>query len=165
MSDSNQYNMSFEVQSQIKGSIKTIRLACAGSASFGTKKNGLKTLRKIGKTIAMSAGDTMAREVRKAFQGKSDLEATMMELVKGMMVHERELLAYGGNPPGEWYEKLVELEKLVDGYCLFEGLGALIALLNEEGQADENDDDEDKVEDDAADDSGEGNEDEDEEDG
>lgn len=114
----------------------------------------------------MSEGDTMAHEVRKAFQGKSDLETTMMEIVKSMTVQERDVLAYGGNPPGQWLKKLVKLEKLADGYCLFEELGPFIAFLRGKGDADENDEDEDEeeAEDDAADDSDEGSEDGDEED-
>ena len=130
MSGSRQYDMAGEVQAQVQDCIQTIRKGCSGYASFGTKKNGLETLRKIGKTICLSGGDVMGHEVQKDFQGESVLEEAMLEIVEGMVPVEVDELVLGGEPAGEWFGKVVELERLAEGYGLFEGLGDLIRLLN-----------------------------------
>lgn len=139
--------MASKVEAEIKRYIQIIRDGCAGHASFGTKENGLETLRKIGITIALSQGDVIANEVQKAFQRESTLEETIKEIIESMTEHEKEDLRWGGNPEGEWFEKLVELEKLAASRCLFEGLEDVVSLL----RGDEHDNDEEAEDSESAD--------------
>lgn len=153
MKGSNQFDMAGNVIQQIEGYIKTIRGGCSWYASFGMKENGLETLRKIGKTICLSGGDVIANEVQQHFQCKSHLEGAMMDIVQSMTIQEQEdLIKRAGKPEGEWYDKIVDLEVLAQGRCVFDGLADLIAFLdgqdywNEAGDYDEEEDEDDEGE-------------------
>ncbi|KAF2835853.1 hypothetical protein M501DRAFT_997533, partial [Patellaria atrata CBS 101060] len=62
---------------------------CAGSkTSFGIKKSSLETLRKIGKTIALT-GDEVIQE---RFRCSSPLEEAMLNILDGMNSSEIETM-------------------------------------------------------------------------
>lgn len=143
MCGSHQYDKAFDVQSEIEHYIKTIRQECIGHASLGTKMNGLETLRKIGKTIALSQGDVIAHEVKKGFQGASCLDEAITKIVESMNGEEGEELRWSGEVEGEWFDKLVELNELGENYGIFDGLGDVVSLIGEYEEDEEGEDDED----------------------
>lgn len=57
-----------------------------------TRLNGLSTLRKIGKTIALSTNDTLGREVQERFQSDACLVNGMMEIINFMTADEVQLI-------------------------------------------------------------------------
>ncbi|KAL1985475.1 hypothetical protein VTN96DRAFT_7918 [Rasamsonia emersonii] len=67
MSGSAQYDISFEVVEEIDGTIKHIVSQCGRHANPQTRWNGLSVLRKIGKSIVLSGGDTLGHEVQKQY--------------------------------------------------------------------------------------------------
>lgn len=106
LSGSKQYEFSGEAASSVGKCIKEIGKDATDHASYGTKKNALETLRKIGKTIAL-ADDTIGHEVRKQFQWETCLEKTMLRIAKSMTAEERAKMF-----TKEFREKLEELEGL-----------------------------------------------------
>ena len=129
LSGSKQYYASGDAFNSIKRAIEDIRARCPAHASFGTKVNALETLRKIGKSVALSAGDTMAREIQVFFQHDTILEDTMLGIVESMTLEEREITSDEPHEDITWVEKLEELTQIAEGRCLFEGLADVIALL------------------------------------
>ena len=129
LSGSKQFEASGEAFRGILTKIKDIRDRSPAHANLSTKVNALETLRKIGKTIALSAGDTMAREIRLSFQRNSILEDTMMGIVQSMTAEERETTSYEPHEDVTWIEKLEELKGIADGYSLFESLDEVLELL------------------------------------
>ena len=110
---------------------------------------GRQALRKIGKSIALSAGDTMARGIRLSFQQNSILEDTTMGIVQSMTAEERETTSYEPHEDVTWIEKLEELKRVADGYSLFGGLDEVLELLapgsGNGGAEEEGDDDVEEV--------------------
>jgi hypothetical protein len=142
LSGSRQYEASSEAIASVEGYIEAIGRDTPAHASFGTKKSALETLRKIGKTIALST-DVVAYEVRIQFQNESCLETTMLQIAKSMTEEERtEVLT------DEFEEKLEELEGLAEGYCIFEKLKDVRRVLSGEqaslGEVTEEDGDDDE---------------------
>jgi hypothetical protein len=86
----------------------------------------LETLRKIGKTIALSK-DVVGHEVRIQFQSESCLEMTMLRIAKSMTREERARVL-----TDEFEEKLVELEGLAEDHCIFERLNDVRLVLSSE---------------------------------
>ncbi|CAM6103673.1 unnamed protein product [Calypogeia fissa] len=116
-SGSKQYEKAFDAASEIEDYIRTIGTSTPKHANLATKKSAaLETLRKIGKTISLST-DTLGREVRIQFQQDTCLEDPMLRIAKAMTMAERKAFM-----TKEFEEKLVELERLSNGYCLFEKL-------------------------------------------
>ena len=116
LKDSHAFEMAGEAAASIEGCIKTIRTGCPKTASFGTKENALETLRKIGKSICLSTG-VVPREIRK-YNGQ--LVPTMLGIAESLTDEEMERLR-------PWCDdKLVELQELAHGYCIFEDLYEVI---------------------------------------
>ena len=148
MSGSDQYQSTGEALATVEGCIKTILRKCPIHANFGTKRNGLETLRKIGKSICL-ANDTIGREVQIHFQYSDLLEKTILEIVEGMTQFECDIVLN----TADWAAKLQELASLGKDHSLFKGLRAVIMKMKGEGEEDESDESEDDLQDDLGDES------------
>lgn len=127
--DSHAFEMAGEAAGSIEGCIETIRTRCPNTASFKTKESALETLRKIGKSICLSSG-VVPREIRKGYGSGGTLVPVMMDIAESLTDEEAERLR-------PWCDdKLVELQEIADGYCIFEDLGEVIELWGgeEEGE-------------------------------
>lgn len=111
--------------------IRSIGRLAKRESSFGTKRSALETLRKIGKTIALSGMDVVGREVIKAFQYEDVLEKTMGRIVRRMAEEEKVMMR--GVEDGGFMEKLGELVDLAKGHCIMGGLKDVMRLLDPEG--------------------------------
>ncbi|KAJ6084583.1 hypothetical protein N7486_011383 [Penicillium sp. IBT 16267x] len=140
MKGSKQYDISFDVASEVSSTISHIANQCAEFPNPRTRRNGLETLRKIGKTICLSSNDTLGHEVQKQFQADECLENAMHDIVSEMSAEERQIVSHG-----PLWQKLEELEQLANDYCVFEGLHAVMGLIQGEGGEDE--DEEEQTED------------------
>lgn len=78
----------------------------------------------------------MGHEIRKHYQYGGELVPVMLAIAEGLTDEEAEMLR-------PWCDdKLVELQQLADGYCIFGDLGQVIGLWDgEEGDEDEDEDD------------------------
>lgn len=124
------YDMAFEVSSDIENSISNIaQQSDTATASFGTRKNAMETLRKIGKTMCLS--DTaIAFELRKQYETGEILSSTMLSLAKRLTAEERQELR-------PWCdEKLDELRELSEGLFLFDSLVDVIDVFLEDESCD-----------------------------
>ena len=74
LSSSEQYDASGDALHSVMGTIKDIKEKCPTYASLETKMDALEALRKIGRVIARSWGDVIAKEIQESFYGKTDLE-------------------------------------------------------------------------------------------
>lgn len=122
MRDSQSFDMSGEASASIRRCLETIRKQCPKTAGCDTKQSALETLRKIGKSICLSQG-IIPKQIRNDHITEQTLVATMLGIAKTMTSEERE---------GLWpwcEEKLMELQKLGEGYVIFEGLDEVIDLF------------------------------------
>lgn len=137
MKDSHAFEMTGEAAASIEGCVKIIRTDCPKTASFETKQNALETLRKIGKSICLSNG-VVGHEIRNSYQWGGEFVPTMLHIAQNLSYKEKERLR-------PWCDdKLVELEGMADGLCIFEDLSRVVDLWNGEGDGDEDDEDEDE---------------------
>ncbi len=121
LKDSHAFEMAGDAAASIEGCILTMQTSCPKTASFKTKESALETLRKIGKSICLSNG-IIGREIRKYYQWGGRLVPTMSTIVKSLTNEEMEKLR-------PWCdEKLVELQRLSAGYCIFEDLIEVVDL-------------------------------------
>jgi len=148
LSGSQQYDVAHEVEDSITGIIKSISRQTPDHACFSTKRSAMETLRKIGKTICLGNG-CIGHEVHKGFQYNSCLEDAMLRIVEGMSEEERDDLVCEA-ADGEFLDKMVELGALKKGYCLFEGLDAVVALLEGVSDGDEDGEEDDEEEEESA---------------
>ncbi|KAF2642393.1 hypothetical protein P280DRAFT_540217 [Massarina eburnea CBS 473.64] len=144
MGSSNAYDISFKVQDDISEDIRSIGDdAGKKHASFGTKRSGLETLRKVGKTICLSSNNTLGHEVQKQFHlGNTCLEDAMLAIVEAMSEDEKGRMCQIHDGRSTFLEKMEELDHLGDCYHVFGRLNDVITLLAGEEQDDENEDDE-----------------------
>lgn len=142
LSGSQQFDASGDAYHSVKGTIKDIKGKCPAHAGFETKVNALEALRKIGKVIALSGGDVIAKEIHKSFYGETDLEKTMLGIVQSMTPEERETTSNEPHKDTTWIEKLMELKDLADEAYMFEGLYEVINTLAPQ----EHDEDDDELE-------------------
>lgn len=149
MKDSHAFEMAGEAAREIEECFESIQRRCSKNASFKTKENALETLRKIGKSICLSVG-VVPREIRKDYGSGGELVSVMLDIAKSLTEEEAERLR-------PWVDdKLVELQGIADGHCIFEDLGEVIELWvsdeegenEDEGGSDGNEEDEDESEDD-----------------
>ncbi|KAK4494010.1 hypothetical protein PRZ48_015196 [Zasmidium cellare] len=153
LSGSKQYEASWDAMAEVTGCIHAIAKRATPETSFGTKLNALVTLRKIGKTVLLSSGDCLTSEVRKQFASDHCLEETVNGILEGMSVEER--IKAGKNVSEVGKPDLLEKMRWVyndgSGYCIFEGLGEAVELLEfgefEEGEDGEEDEEEEEDED------------------
>ncbi|KAJ5767507.1 hypothetical protein N7533_000090 [Penicillium manginii] len=151
---SKQYEVAFDVAGDISSTISRIAEQCTEFPSPGNRRSGLETLRKIGKTICLSSNGTLGHEVQKEFQSDPCLENAMYDIVSEMSPEERDNIVNDLMGPESLFTKLNELKKLAEGYCIFEGLGNVLDLIQgvegedeSEGEEEEDDEDEDEDED------------------
>ena len=126
-----QYDQSWEALETVNAYFKAIRKACPQSASFGTKKSGLETCRKIGKTICLSNG-VVADEVRKSFQWDNALEETMMGIARTLTQDERDRLMRD-----EFGDKLEELVSNSRTYCVLPEISEVLDLMRGDVESNE----------------------------
>jgi hypothetical protein len=139
LSGSAQYEASFQATADVENYIEVINKATPEHASFGTKKSALETLRKIGKTIALSS-DVVGHEVRIQFQGETCLEKTMLRIARGMTAEERAKVL-----TEEFDAKLEELEQLAEGHCILEKMSYVRRVLSGEDVSSDEGEEEDLV--------------------
>ncbi|KAF1960077.1 hypothetical protein CC80DRAFT_489303 [Byssothecium circinans] len=133
LSGSKAYDISWDVQSAIVARINKIGSKAGNEhTSFGTKRSGLETLRKIGKTICLSSNDTLGHEVQKQFGHETSLEDAMYTIVEAMSEEQRERMCEVHDGRSTFLEELVELKGLDGSHCVFEGLEGVISLLTGE---------------------------------
>lgn len=87
-----QYDISVLVADEVVDIIESITDHYGQFANPQTRLNGLSTLRKIGKTIALSTNDTLGREVQERFQSDACLVNGMMEIINFMTADEVQLI-------------------------------------------------------------------------
>lgn len=147
LSGSKQYEMAFEVTEEICNSIITIGKE-AGNAenSFGTKRSGLETLRKIGKTICLSSNDTLGHEVQKHFQYETCLDDAIKAIVVTLNDVQCKAMCMINDGRSTFLQKMEELQGLAEGYCVFEHLGEVIDDLQGEDDEDEEEEEQDDEE-------------------
>ncbi|CAG8144050.1 unnamed protein product [Penicillium salamii] len=121
MRGSQQYEQAFDVASETSSTIQSIARQCGRNANPQTRYNGLSVLRKIGKTICLSQGNTIAHEVQKHFQSDDALVKGMISIINSMGDDELESIA-NQEDTEKLYPKLVELDQLSEDRCLFEGI-------------------------------------------
>ena len=130
LSGSQAFEFSGEAVQEIQECFETIRIRCPKTANFRTKESALETLRKIGKSICLSVG-VVGREVRKDYQRGGELVPVMLNIAQSLTYEELEQLEPWCN------EKLVELQEIADGYCIFENLGEVIDLWGDDEEEEE----------------------------
>lgn len=145
LSGSQAFEFSGEAAQKIEECFETIRIRCPKTANFRTKKSALETLRKIGKSICLSIG-VVGREIRKDYEHGGELIPVMLDIAQNLTDQEREELEPWCN------EKLVELQEIADGHCIFEDLGEVIDLwsYDDEGEGESSGDGTEDLEDDSA---------------
>lgn len=126
-SQSRQFEAAGAAADEVRRCIDTIATQSRAPASFGTRRSGLETLRKIGKSVVLagSAGETLGREVVKLFQFDACLEDAMHRIARGFSAQERELVM----ADGEMETKLEELEELGRDEFVFERLPRVRQVL------------------------------------
>src|SRR6195952_2163978 len=128
LSSSKQFHKAGEAFNSVVGCITIIGNNAKEWSTFGTKRSALETLRKIGKTICMSCHDALGHEVVKQFQYSTELEDTMLLVVKAMTPEERIVMCAINDGRGPFIGKMVELEKLCKDHCIGETMPDVISL-------------------------------------
>ncbi|KAF2747854.1 hypothetical protein M011DRAFT_467447 [Sporormia fimetaria CBS 119925] len=139
MKGSKAFEASFGVCHNVCDTIEEIgEQAGAEWASFQTRRSGLETLRKIGKTICLSE-DVIGHEVRKEFGSNTDLEDAMFAILERMTPEEREQMCSVVDEKGSFIQKMEELQKLSKSYCILEELPDVISLLKNKDEGGDED--------------------------
>lgn len=132
MSGSKQYNKAGDVLGYIRTCVERIVGQCGPFSSPGTRYNGLSVLRKIGKTICLSSTDVLGHEVQKDFQWDGCLDEGMKAIVQEMAPGERAAIVEDESHPEALWPKLLELQGFAEEYCILEGLGGVLEMLEGE---------------------------------
>ncbi|KAJ5959921.1 uncharacterized protein N7479_007071 [Penicillium vulpinum] len=142
MGGSAQYDIADDVAQEVVDTIETIAEQCGSYASPQTRLNGLSTLRKIGKTIALSSNDTVGHEVQNWFQSDSSLVEGMIKIISSMTADEIRAIRENKSSQGALWPKLQELEDLADSHCIHPGLAEVLDILDPTRGEDEEEGDE-----------------------
>jgi hypothetical protein len=136
-SGSRQYEKAFDVYYQIVEDIGEIASQAGSVASDETRRNALEGLRKIGKTVCVSTGDTLAHEVKKHFQGGSQMTDAMLAVVHAMSDQQRLYVRDSWKPDGarQFIDTLDELVSLSQEECIFDDLESVLVALDGEYEA------------------------------
>ena len=127
-SGSAQYDEAWGVTGYVLSTMNGIVQKCGQFASPQTRYNGLSVLRKIGETICLSS-NVIAHEVPKHFQGSCrGYENGLLKIVLAMDPNERWAISDESYDEALW-PKLLELEELANGFCIFENLWEVLDLL------------------------------------
>jgi hypothetical protein len=126
LNGSRQYEASGDVYHSVCDSIASIVKQCGPLANPATRYNGLSVLRKIAKTICLSATDVVGHEVQKQFQWANPLDEGMVSILEAMTLQERRAVR-----EDELYEKFSELVRLAVPICILPGLDGALELLHE----------------------------------
>ena len=133
--------------------------ATEAGVNFGTKKNALETLRKIGKSICLGPADSLMREVRNIFAtfGGTQYVEGMKAII--CSISEDDWFNWiDSSGAVEWKHKVQELVDLAEGYMMFQGLEKVsdwmeLGQRDGDSEKDSEDDDEDDEDDEDDDDS------------
>ncbi|KAH7125216.1 hypothetical protein B0J11DRAFT_299952 [Dendryphion nanum] len=148
MSGSKQCEMSSSVLAEIRDIIETIGSEAGNkSCSFATKRSGLETLRKIGKTILLSTNDAIGREVQEVFYYDPSLEVAMNDIIDTMDLNERDQMCDIHDGRSSFLDKMRDLQELADKCGCFAGLQKVMYELVVDSSDDEDESLEDKDED------------------
>lgn len=132
---SHAFEMTGEAAQSIEGCIDKIRRCCSKPASFKTKESALETLRKIGKSICLSNG-VVGHGIRKFYGSGGKLVPVMLDIAESLTDEEMDWLR-------PWCDdKLVELQGIADGYCIFEDLSQVLELWGEDEETENENEDE-----------------------
>jgi hypothetical protein len=126
LNGSRQYEASGDVYHSVCESIASIVKQCGPLANPATRYDGLSVLRKIAKTICLSATDVVGHEVQKQFQWANPLDEGMVSILEAMTMQERRAVR-----EDELYEKFSELVRLSVPICILPGLDGVLELLHE----------------------------------
>lgn len=157
MSGSREYDQAFDVGYEIQSTIEDIKMQCGELASPGTRRNGLSVLRKIGRSIALSAGIT-GREVRQIVGEKQCLPDAMSYIIDAMSQDEIDAIRQDDKHADGLWNKLLQLEAESKSMCVFPGPDQVLDLIDDEAEQEPNDDSEDEDNDDDEEDCEEGSE-------
>ncbi|KAJ5774206.1 hypothetical protein N7457_009102 [Penicillium paradoxum] len=136
-----------EVVTEIVETIESIADQCGPCASPQTRVNGLSVLRKIGKTIALSATHEVGRDIQEHFQSDSSLVETMTEIINSMTPDEIRAIRENDQRPEALWPKLLELEELSNEHCIHPGLEDVLNVIDpNRGSEDEDEEDEEEQE-------------------
>lgn len=128
-SGSKEYDKAFDAVEELEEIIRTIEDEASGNTSYGSKKNALHTLRKIGDSIVSAPPSTLGSEVRKHFQRDSDLTSAMAAILECMTAEELERVAKSADDGARFVDKVKELEVSADGYGMNMDLEVVLDLL------------------------------------
>lgn len=132
LSGSKQYDQAFNVVASINGVLKSITNQCSENTNIATLKSAILTIRKIGKSICL-AGDTLGHEVRN--HTDSTFVDTMMHVAECFPEETRLGLLEIDCDGTTFEDKLMELEEMSNGLCIFEDVGIVRDFLA--GEADD----------------------------
>ncbi|KAK8209266.1 hypothetical protein IWZ01DRAFT_542094 [Phyllosticta capitalensis] len=132
-SSSRQFDLADDVDESIDNIICSISKKASKYPSYGTRKNAIMTLRKIGKSIALSVG-VIPREVRKSYDSSpNNFDDAFLYLAKSFKSWERASILKEEENIGSFEDKLVELIEDSRGYCIFPGLERSLRVLRGRG--------------------------------
>ncbi|KAK8232484.1 hypothetical protein HDK90DRAFT_467637 [Phyllosticta capitalensis] len=132
-SSSRQFDLADDVDESIDNIICSISKKASKYPSYGTRKNAIMTLRKIGKSIALSVG-VIPREVRKSYDSSpNNFDDAFLYLAKSFKSWERASILKEQENIGSFEDKLVELIEDSRGYCIFPGLERSLRVLRGRG--------------------------------
>ncbi|KAJ4404953.1 hypothetical protein N0V85_004767 [Neurospora sp. IMI 360204] len=127
VSSSKQYELAFDVCSEIDGMFKKIAEAVKRTSSFATKKNAVETMRQILKSVCTAPG-TLGEEVKNSYQARGEWDERLVELLARFRLVELERLARENE--GEWYEELCSVRDSGASYGILEGLEGAVTMLS-----------------------------------
>lgn len=149
LSGSKQYEKAFDVFYDIKDDIRNIAQQAGRTASDATRRNALEGLRKVGKTVSLSGGDTLSHEVKKHFQGDQEMTDAMLSVVDAMSNEERLFVRDEWSADGTraWIATLEELVSLSELEMIFEDLRSVLVALGMEREGDHEEEEDEEEED------------------
>ncbi|KAK4952102.1 hypothetical protein LTR10_010022 [Elasticomyces elasticus] len=131
--------------SEIVGFILAILEETHAHPSYGTKKSAMITLQSIARSINF-APSRLGNEVIQNMGFDPTLPKTMQEIVRSMSLEERVQLAGCVQGSSTFLDKVVELVKISDDHCMWEGeIEKIVDLLRGADETDDDTDDEEEM--------------------
>lgn len=126
LSGSRQYDLGLDVGVTVAGTIGDSRNQTPDHSSFGTKKSALETLRKIGKSLVFSQGDTFGHEVVKSLSWDGNPQESAMLQIANEMTAEGKAKMRANT---EWVSKVRELIDIGSRYDMYGSLEEMLESL------------------------------------
>ncbi|KAK8241519.1 hypothetical protein HDK77DRAFT_257003 [Phyllosticta capitalensis] len=140
-SGSRQYDVAFDISESIESTVESIVKQALAPPSFCTTRlNAIFTFAEIGEMIA-DCTETLGRELRKSFQmEENSFTEAFLDLARSFSDAEKPCVLRDvlqtGSTRSTFEQKLVELIKLCDDYCIMPDLADSLDILR--GKATEN---------------------------